>query len=99
MLYTNLLKDTETELRKLLNFLRVDYADDDIRCAMDYKEGYFHRKHFVWTRIHDITELFKPSMKTKIDSAVMLLSSHLEKKYGLKWVNESHSVERQNENV
>ncbi|XP_053408235.1 WSC domain-containing protein 1-like isoform X2 [Mercenaria mercenaria] len=92
LLYSKLLTHTETELWKLMNFLNITYADSDIKCAIDNKEGNFHRKHFVWTRINDITELFNHTMKTKIDDSVKALSETLRTKYSIEWVNETHIV-------
>jgi len=42
--YENLVKNTSTELRKMLDFLKHPYTEDDIQCAVSNAE-LFHRSH------------------------------------------------------
>ncbi|XP_045170050.2 WSCD family member GA21586-like isoform X2 [Mercenaria mercenaria] len=94
LLYSKLLIDTENELKKLLKFLNVTYTESDIRCAMDNKEGQFHRNQTVWTRIKDITGLFDNTLKKEIDASVKVVSELLNTKYGIEWLDENHRVRR-----
>ena len=42
--YENLVKNTNAELRKMLDFLKHPYTEDDIQCAVN-NAALFHRNH------------------------------------------------------
>lgn len=94
LLYSKFLTDTETELKNVLDFLRVQYTDADIKCAIGNKEGSFHRKRIVWKQIRDITELFNSTVKSKIDESIKSLSNHLRLRYNVSWMNEVHETQK-----
>jgi len=41
--YRDLIDDTETELRRILNFLNISISEKMLRCTMDLKEGIYRR--------------------------------------------------------
>lgn len=41
--YEDLVKDTESELKKLLGFLAVDFTKKELKCTIENKEGLYHR--------------------------------------------------------
>ena len=43
--YDDLVRNTDYELRKVLEFLKTNVTNKDIECAMTYKEGLFHRRN------------------------------------------------------
>ena len=43
--YENLLKDTCTELKKMLDFLQYPYTDKDVLCTVKHAGETFHRNH------------------------------------------------------
>ena len=42
--YENLMKDTYTELKRMLDFIGHPYSEDDISCAIESSDT-FHRHH------------------------------------------------------
>jgi len=42
--YENLMKNTSAELKKMLDFLKHPYTEDDVQCAVN-NSSLFHRKH------------------------------------------------------
>ena len=43
MFYDDLVRDTQHELEKVLDFLNVDITKSQMRCAIRNKEGLYHR--------------------------------------------------------
>ena len=43
--YENLVKDTYTELKRMLDFIGYPYNEDDVLCAVKNSGGSFHRNH------------------------------------------------------
>lgn len=43
--YENLLKDTYTELKRMLDFIGYPYLEDNVLCAVKSSGEGFHRKH------------------------------------------------------
>ena len=43
--YENLMKDTYTELKKMLDFIGYPYSESDILCAVQSTSETFHRNH------------------------------------------------------
>ena len=43
--YENLMKDTYTELKKMLDFIGYPYSEGDIFCAVQNSGETFHRSH------------------------------------------------------
>ena len=41
--YDDLIRHTETELKKVLNFLKIDITKESLKCAIQRKEGLYHR--------------------------------------------------------
>ncbi|KAH3873780.1 hypothetical protein DPMN_037020 [Dreissena polymorpha] len=85
VVYSNLLHKTETELRGLLEFLRVNVSKTDIRCAVINGEGNFHRQPRKWTQIRSILQLFDVPMQQNINSSFLELKRHLKEKYNIDW--------------
>ena len=72
--YDELVSDTQNVLTKVLDFLNIDIDEHSMKCAMEHKEGLFHRpkKPIAF-------ELFDLNMQKTInrikDSVYMLLKS------------------------
>ena len=43
--YENLMKDTYTELKRMLDFIGYPYSEDDVKCAVESPSESFHRSH------------------------------------------------------
>ena len=43
--YENLMKDTYTELKRMLDFIEYPYSEDDVLCAVNKSAEGFHRNH------------------------------------------------------
>ena len=43
--YENLVKDTYTELKRMLNFIGYPYSEDDVLCSVKSSGESFHRNH------------------------------------------------------
>lgn len=63
--YEDLVNNTQHELEKLLNFLEIGIIPEKMKCAMERKEGLFHRKK------KNVIEFdpFNSAMRQAIDDA------------------------------
>lgn len=43
--YENLVKDTYTELKRMLDFIEYPYSDEDVKCTIKNSLEAFHRNH------------------------------------------------------
>ena len=43
ILYENLQSQTETQLGRVMNFLNLEFSEEDMNCVLDRKEGSFKR--------------------------------------------------------
>lgn len=43
--YKDLVEKTETELRRLMKFLELDFREEDMKCTLERKKGLFKRSH------------------------------------------------------
>ena len=53
--YDNLMNDTYTELKRMLDFVEYPYSEDNVLCAVKSSEN-FHRKHMKDLQVYS-TEL------------------------------------------
>lgn len=85
VLYSKLLSDLNTQLRRMLDFLQWKYTDFDIECAIKYQEGNFHRKPRKWTKIHSTVELFSIDLQKRINESQFEVMNLLKSKYHVEW--------------
>ena len=43
--YENLMKDTYTELKRMLDFIEYPYTDEGVKCTIQKSHEDFHRQH------------------------------------------------------
>ena len=52
--YENLMKNTYTELKKMLDFIGYPYSEDDILCTVKSSGENFHRNHIYKETLQSI---------------------------------------------
>jgi len=83
--YDELVRDTQHELQKVLDFLSIDITKNQMKCAMKHKEGLYHRlKKKVGVElfdaklrqtINDIKERVYTLLKSKTNDTMTLSST------------------------
>ena len=59
--YDNLMNDTYSEIKKMLDFIKYPYTEDDIKCAVNSPAEDFHRNH---TKKHP--NLYPPDLQNYV---------------------------------
>ena len=82
--YEDLLRDTRTQLRRMLNFLEFPYTEERLDCVINHQVQTFHRKH-----AHNF-DPFSPALHRKI-SEVMHQAEPLLNKFNVSYKESSTS--------
>ena len=69
--YENLINNTYTELKRMLDFLGYPYSKDDVLCAIKSPNENFHRKHTKDSHV------FSPELKQIIISNIKQVNANL----------------------
>ena len=72
--YDNLMKNTYSELKKMLDFIGYPYTEDDIKCAVKSAAEDFHRNH---TKKHP--NLYPPDLQNYVLNRIKEIDADLRK--------------------
>ena len=72
--YDNLMNDTYSELKKMLDFIGYPYTEDDIKCAVKSPAEDFHRNH---TKKHP--NLYPPDLQNYVLNRIKEIDADLRK--------------------
>ena len=70
--YDNLMNDTYSELKKMLDFIGHPYTEDDIKCAVNSPAEAFHRNH---TKKHP--NLYPPDLQKYVLRSIKEIDADL----------------------
>ena len=89
LLYENLLDDLYSELQNVFEFMHLSVNETALKCAVENREGNFHRKKREVTRKDGrslkINELYSEEMIANITAASNEITNILKTKFGIDW--------------
>ena len=68
--YDNLINDTYTELKRMLDFVEYPYSEDNVLCAVKSSES-FHRKH-----MKDL-QVYSPELQQTVVNVIKQVNQNL----------------------
>ena len=71
--YENLMKDTYTELKRMLDFIGYPYTEDDVLCSVKSSGEAFHRNH---TKQH-FTNPYSPELQEFVLDQIKTIDASL----------------------
>ena len=77
--YENLLTDLHTELKRIMEFLKFPYTENDLQCTINSTIEAFHRKHKK-----NITDPYTPDQR-KLVSAQINLANNILRHYNISY--------------
>jgi len=77
--YENLLTDLHIELKRMMEFLKFAYTEDDLQCTIDSTLEVFHRKHKK-----NVTDPYTPDQR-KLVSAQIKLANNVLRHYNISY--------------
>jgi len=70
--YENLITDLHTELKRMMEFLKFPYTEDDLQCTINSTIEGFHRKHNK-----NITDPYTPDLRKFVMAQINLAKNIL----------------------
>ena len=70
--YEYLLTDLRTELKRMMEFLKFAYTEDDLQCTIDSTLEGFHRKHNK-----NVTDPYTPDQRNFVSEQIKLANNVL----------------------
>ena len=65
--YENLLTDLHTELKRMMEFMKFPYTEDDLQCTIKSTIEGFHRKHKG-----NVTDPYTPELRKLVSTQIQL---------------------------